>query len=297
MSILGLCLMALFALVQSIPLHDSQRTAREPEAEKLHQDIALQQQRAQRLKDSLEHLAEELQATTERNTRARRVLASAQQELTRLAAQTDEARSERDQLTTELDVLRRELVQGRDELAAIQRAAGQKVQSLRELRQRLDEAQSQLDDIAQRTSALQFMKARVPPVTERPATPAPKTEKQGFTLRFASVEALERLVATGTVSLYAMAGKQAWRLSLADGRPRFARVAFPAWFHEMAPATVPSGYMQNLNTSLGDPARLPLVWGVQLPEATRQEIASLTRERRGGNLVIEPDGQVTLEPG
>jgi seryl-tRNA synthetase len=298
MSILGLCLMALFALVQSIPLQDTARNRLEPEAEKLDQDIAYQQQRAQLLQATLNRLAAQLQEATERNSRAQRELTSTQQELTRLAGQMDQARKERTQLTAELDLLRRQLTQGRHDLAGIERATEQKSQSLRELRQRLGEAQTRLDKIHERITALQVTPSpvQVSPATEKPTPPVRKAEKQGFTLRFASIEALEHLVVAGTVSLYAMAGKQAWRLSLPAGRPRFAPEAFPAWFHEMAPATVPDGYVRSLEESLGEPLRSPLVWGVQLPAATRQGIASLTREHRAGNLVIGPDGRVTLEP-
>ena len=102
-------------------------------------------------------------------------------------------------------------------------------------------------------------------------------------------------MAAGAVSLYAMAGKQAWRLSLADGSRVFAPVAFPGWFHEMAPATVPADYAQSLRRSVRGPPASPLVWGVQLPSATKQGIAALTRELQGGVLLIAADGQVTLE--
>jgi len=299
MSILGLCLMALFALVQTIPLQDTERTRLEPEAEKLHQAIAVQQQRVERLQADLNRVTAQLREATGHNSRTRRALTSAQQELTLLTGQTEQARSDRDHLTAELKVLKRQLAQGRDELAGIQLAAVQKAQSLRELQQRLEEAQKRLDVIARQTTALQVTQAasHASPVTDKPAPPARKAEKQGFTLRFASIEALERLVAAGTVSLYAMAGKQAWRLSLAGGRPVFTPDAFPAWFHEMAASTVPVDYVRSLEKTLDEPARSPLVWGVQLPAATREGIASLTRDHRGGNLVIGADGRLTLEPG
>ena len=51
--------------------------------------------------------------------------------------------------------------------------------------------------------------------------------------------ALQRLVAEGTVSLYAMAHRQAWRLSLDAGRTVAAREPSPGWFHEMSSMTVP----------------------------------------------------------
>ena len=263
MSILGLCLMALFALVQTIPLQDTERTRLEPEAEKLHQAIAVQQQRVELLQAELNRVTAQLREATGHNSRARRALTSAQQELTRLTGQTEQVRSDRDHLTDELNVLKRQLAQGRDELAGIQLAAVQKTQSLRELQQRLEEAQKRLDDIARQTTALQVTQApsRASPVTDKPAPPARKAEKQGFTLRFASIEALERQIAAGTVSLYAMAGKQAWRLSLAAGRPVFTPEAFPAWFHEMAASTVPDDYVRSLEKTLGESARSPLVWG------------------------------------
>ena len=93
-----------------------------------------------------------------------------------------------------------------------------------------------------------------------------------------------------------MAGKQAWRLSLLKGSPAFAHDAFPGWFHEMAASTVPPEYVQTLEKSMGQLAQLSIVWGVQLSSATKQGIASLTRGRQGGNLVIAADGQVMLEP-
>lgn len=240
MSILGLCLMAVFALVQSIPPQETD--AIPPEAE--------------------------------------------------------QARGTQDSLKTELDVLRHQLAEGRDKLAGIEQAARNKAQSLRALQQHLREEQKMLDDIRQRASTLKIKRAPTPapPVIEKRPPPVPAAVKKGFTLRFASDEALQRQVAAGTVSLYAMAGKQAWRLSLSHGRPVFAHDTFPGWFHEMASSTVPVQYVRTLGKSTDRPAQSSIVWGVQLPPATKQGIASLTRGRQGGNLVIAADGQVTLIP-
>jgi len=284
MSILGLCLMAVFALVQSIPLQEKGRTR--PELEKLHEAIAFQQERARVLQADLKRLTAQMRTAQERSTSAQQALSSAQQQLTLVVEQTQQARSDRDRLTAELEVLRRQLAQGRGELAGIQQAARTKTHSLRELQRQLGAQQKKLDDISQRTSALKRKKQ--PP-------PEPGPGKQGFTLRFASNEALHRLVAAGTVSLYGMAGKQAWRLSLSAGSPVFAPDSFPGWFHEMAPSTVPAEYVRTLEKSVNRLAQSSVVWGVQLPPATKQGIASLTRGLQGGNLLIGTDGQVTLE--
>jgi len=286
MSILGLCLMAVFALVQSIPLQEKDRIQPEPELKKLHQAIAFQQQRAQVLQADLKRLTAQMRSAQERNTSAQQALSSAQQQLTLIVEQTQQVRSDRDRLAAELEVLRRQLAQGRGELAGIQQAAQTKTHSLRELQRQLGEQQEKLDEISQRTTTLK---------RKQQSPPEPGPGKQGFTLRFASSGALHSLVAAGTVSLYGMAGKQAWRLSLSAGNPVFAPDALPGWFHEMAPSTVPVEYVQTLEKSVDRLARSSVVWGVQLPPATKQGIASLSRDLQGGNLVIGADGQVTLE--
>lgn len=221
MSILGLCLMAVFALAQSIPLQETDAIPPEPEREKLHAAIAIQQERARVLQADLDRLVVEIQSA---------------------------------------------------------------------------QAQKALDDIRQRASTLKTKRAPTPgpPVIEKRPPPVSAPAEKGFTLRFASDEALESQLAAGTASLYAMAGKQAWRLSLRHGRPVFAHDTFPGWFHEMASSTVPVRYVRTLGKSMDRPAQSSIIWGVQLPPATKRGIASLTRGRQGGNLVIAADGQVTL---
>ena len=298
MSIIGLCLMAVFALVQSLPLEQTVPTRPDPEKEKLHRDIALQQERADVLQADLSRLTTELRSAQAHKAGAQQALASAQQQLTLVVDQTEQAHSKRDRLTAELEILGRQLARGRDELAGIQQAAQQQVRELRELRPQLREEERKLDDISKRTSALQQKQPSTPhaPVTDKRLPPVPGPEKQGFTLRFASNEALDQLVTAGTVSLYAMAGKQAWRLSPGNGSPAFASDMFPGWFHEMAASTVPSEYFQILEKSVGQLAQSSVVWGVQLPPATKQGIASLTRGLQGGTLMIGANGQVTLAP-
>jgi hypothetical protein len=168
---------------------------------------------------------------------------------------------------------------------------------MRELQQRLAEARKTLAALSQRTAELRARQQVEPPPPVPPTapSPAPAAAQQGFTLRFASDGALEQLVASGAVSLYAMAGKQAWRLSLGRDGPAFAPDTTPAWFHEMEPSTVPASYGHALAESVSRPDALPMVWGVQLPPTTRQGIASLTRGLAGGELVIGADGQVRLE--
>ena len=119
-------------------------------------------------------------------------------------------------------------------------------------------------------------------------------------MRFASATALDRQVAAGSVSLYGMLDQQAWQLSMVAGTPAAASTSFPKWFHEMSAATVPTHYLHSLKNKADGRGPSRVVWGVQLPAATRTAIASLlqgqqARGQQGGALVIQGDGQVTLE--
>ncbi len=296
MSILGLCLMAVFALVQSLPLHDPDLVRAEPDRELLHKLIAVQQQRARTLAAELEQLTVRIERTKMHDTDTRQALSDARQQLRQVTDQTQQARNEQAHLKTELDNLHQQLEQGRYALAALQQAVDDRAQSLRTLEQRLDQEKKRLDVISKRGRELRMQQTRTTPapfVRKKPA-PATRPGSKGFTLRFASTEALEHQVETGAVTLYAMADKQAWRLSLRNGRPVFNNIVFPEWFHEMTASTVPFKYVRKLEDTLGRASRASVTWGVQLPPATKQGITTLTRNRTDGDLVIDADGSVSL---
>lgn len=294
MSIIGLCLMAVFALVQGIPLQEPAKPAQSSQAARIRQEIKAQQQQVLQLQAELQALQSEM-------TRTQQLLTDAQKNLERVAGQTSQARGQRDHLEEQLQQLGRQLEQQRRELADIERNSRQKQQDLGELRERLSNTQLQLDHSRKEIETLRHppRQQAVRPVIEKPvaAPPAPGAvpEKQGFSLRFDSAEALDRLVAAGSVTLYAMANQQAWRLSMGAGRPAVAQAPFPAWFHEMSAATVPAHYLQSLKKAAPNPGQSAVVWGVQLPAATKADIARLTRGRQGGALLIHGDGQVILE--
>ena len=133
------------------------------------------------------------------------------------------------------------------------------------------------------------------PAPTTPPAPEPAARQQGFSLRFASTEALDRLVANGFVNLYGMSGKKAWRLSLVTGAPAFSLASTPAKFHEMARGTVPAHYLRAWPAHASGTAAGAVTWGVQLPPGTTQRINSLTRDNQGGTLVIGAGGDVTIE--
>jgi hypothetical protein len=290
MAIIGLCLMAVFALVQGIPVQEPGKPAQAVQAARVRQEIQAQQQQLRELQAQLRVLQAE-------KDHAQQALTDSKEQLVQLTGQTQQSHVLLDRLETRLENLDQRLEQARQLLAGVEQDAEQKEHNLAELRGRLLKTQQQLDQNHDEIAAVkrQLRQKTDPPVIKKQAPAAPSEpiarsvpEKQGFTLRFASDAALDRLVTAGDVSLYGMVDQQAWRLSMDAGQTVVTQVPFPGWFHEMSAVTVPAHYIHSLGQS-------GAVWGVQLPAVTKTAIASLTRGQQGGVLVIRSSGQVILE--
>jgi hypothetical protein len=116
--------------------------------------------------------------------------------------------------------------------------------------------------------------------------------KQGFSLRFESAYALERLIQKGAVVFFAMRDREAWRLATGGHGPGFVNTAFPRRFHEMSPDTVPDRYLVLFKRVAPAGTETPPVWGVHLPPDTEVQIRSLVNSGTGGVLVISEKGDV-----
>jgi septal ring factor EnvC (AmiA/AmiB activator) len=289
LSVLALCLMAVFALVQSLPLQDTRTAARNSDAlQSLQAQISVQQRRAADLQAQLQQLARQLHTTRASAARAEQELASAEQTLHAVTTRTRQTRTEHQRLSAELSVLERRVSASRTQLARLEQRARRGTDSPGTVQRQLDEQRRTLDEVEQRVTAT----AGSPSPAADAEPPPPPT---GFTLRFASADALQRLVRAGRVELYAMADKHAWRLHDDNGSANLRPSAFPRWFHEMEAATVPPGYRAALAGSGSAIAEASPMWGVQLPTGTRQAIERLSRGTSGGTLVIGADGGVSLE--
>lgn len=84
-----------------------------------------------------------------------------------------------------------------------------------------------------------------PPVPE----PAPAAETEGFTLRFETDLALTRLVARNDVGLYAITPNKSLRMNVNRGALSFWAASLPNQFHEMDEATVPDEVIGALRRS------------------------------------------------
>ncbi len=322
MAILGFCLMAIFALVQSLPVG---LTDARPELEhpgQMEQDLAALKRQAQRLRLELEVLERNLEAVRgemrealaqreEAERLRQRVSAEAAVAARRLKESTrrfEQTETRLDWLSRlvdraqgELDGLSRSLVRARRDLAkteagheALEQQIGERRRTLTELRRELQRerralaaTETQLKTVARELAPYQQ------PKPER--EPEPKTSQppdSGFTLHFASEDSLSALVQSGQVRLYALLGRQAWSLVEQPAGARFERDVLPKTYFEMHAHTVPGRYIRAMRSVAVDP--LKLTWGVTLPEQTRLRITELMARRRGGDLVIHRDGRVSI---
>jgi len=136
-----------------------------------------------------------------------------------------------------------------------------------------------------------------PPVPSVPSAQAASQApaEEGFTLRFASDLALTRLVVRNAVGLYAINPGQSLRMSMNRGTYTFWPASVPNQYHEMEPGTVPASVVAALRRS-GSLGLAPDVkWGVTLPNAMSRQLDQYLADYAAGALVIGEDGELRLE--
>jgi hypothetical protein len=119
------------------------------------------------------------------------------------------------------------------------------------------------------------------------------TAQKGFTLRFASDDALKRLVSRGVVGLYAISSKGVQRMSVDGDGLSFWNASMPEQFHEMDVATVPTEVLAAYRRS---DAVDGVKWAVSLPPTMSRQLNEYLASLEGGSLVIGRDGQLSVEP-
>jgi len=249
-AILSLCLMAIFALVKTLPMvpPDTRPAMAQPSDQKAEaKDF---QNKIATLKKKRVEMQRRLQAATAANEHA-----STQAIKPRVRAE----------LSTQIK---------------------NEKQSLTKIREKMAQVQEKVDQNYRPNQKPLQKSAEIVP----PPAPAPK----GFTLRFASDEALEKLIAAGKVNFYAIAGQNAWRIKISDGRPMYIAAEFPRQIYEMETHTVPGDYTAVFQRQIAVFGRRTLTWGVTLPGQMTDSINQIVTSRKGGDLIITADGEVKL---
>ncbi len=291
MAILGLCLMAIFALVHSLP---SAPAVAPPRLESVGGLKAELEALSRRVRD-LRHEAETLQLEA---VTARAASQRAQRELNEVHAALAAQQERLAALEHELDQHRRSPAALRPPLEREQREAEHNASRLRSLAPAAPVAAKRNPSgaIHQTQEGAGPGKPDTLSKTSEPAPDQVSPAPRGLVLRFASNEALRALARANRVRFYALVGRQAWRLAAAGGAPRFEPAAAPSSFHEMAPYTVPQDLAGALRASVAVFRPEQVTWAVILPVDTEAAIRRLLRKATAGELVIAADGSVRAEP-
>ena len=299
-AILCLCLMAIFALVKTLPMAPPDTGPAIVEPADLKAEAKLLQKKIAALKEKLNEMQIRIQsATTTAEVASTQAIK---------AVKTEEAMRNRvAKVKQELANVSQSLIATRREVEVRELNLGQILKDIADKRQVRAELKTQIENETQGLEKIRAKMARIqekldqnhPPNQEplkKPpeVTPAPEPVQKGFTLRFASDEALETLISDGKVNFYAIAGKNAWRLKLSGGGPVYIAAEFPRQIYEMETPTVPIEYAAVFQRQIAAFGRRTLTWGVTLPGRTTDSINQIVRGRKGGDLIIAADGKVEL---
>ena len=299
-AILCLCLMAIFALVKALPISPpaDRPTISEPpnlkaEAASLQKEIAV-------LKEKLTKTQSQLAAATAAVKKSTAQAADATAIKQKTMSRLSKVRQELATVADTLKKFRNEIKEREVMLAKIVKDIDDKRRIRSELKDQINSETVNLKKIkaafAQFTEKLQQASQPKQQIPDKPTPPPvpPQHTKKGFTLRFASDKALETLITQKKVHFFALAGKKAWQLKMANQRPVYIAVDNPSKIYEMETATVPAAYTAVFSRQVAAFGRDRVTWGVTLPDQTAASINRLIKDREGGDLVIMPDGEVIL---
>ncbi len=286
-AILCLCLMVIFALVQSLPVVATPSSPQLVSPASLQQRIqdlrqridALQVQR-QRLDAQIADRLNIRQIAAEQARNAQRKLADIQGQLTqagRQAAALDQKiQEQRDALNT-----------GHVQRRALNADIDHQQQRLNQIRQQLEIMDSQPAAASQ-----QVVPEKKQPIADAAAEPSPD---KGFALQFESPEVLTRLVRAGKIKLFARIGDSAWQLAATARECRAIPHQAPSVYYEMAAHTVPMVFVDALKNSVAAFGADTTQWAVVLPDDIRRKIEQIMTTHSAGRIVIGQLGAVRLE--
>ena len=299
-AVLCLCLMAIFALVKTLPMAPPEAgPALVRPADRKAEAVMLQKKIAA-LKEKLDEMQIRLIASAAAAERAsaRAVKATQTEEDTR--DRVDIAKKELEKVSRTLVDTRRTIEMRELSLVQILKNIEDKRQVRAELKTQIENETQSLTKIRERMQRAEEKLDQNQPPNQEPVkkpprdVPPPEPVQRGFTLRFASDAVLNKLISKGKVKFYAIAGKNAWRLKLSGERPVYIAAEFPRQIYEMETPTVPADYAAVFQRQVAAFGRRTLTWGVTLPGRTADSIHQMVTGRDGGELVIMADGEVKL---
>ena len=299
-AILSLCLMAIFALVKTLPMAppDTRPAILEPADQKA--EVKRLQKKITALKKKLVEMQKQVQAeTTAAEHASTQAITAAKTEET-VRNRVVRVKQELAKVSQMLKDTQREIKIRGVNLVQILEDIADKRRVRTELTSQINNENQNLTKIREKMAQIQEKMDRNyqpnPEPFQEPSeiTPPPEPDQKEFTLRFASDEALESLITAGKVNFYAIVGNNAWRIKLSDGNPIYIAADFPRQIYEMETHTVPIDYKVVFQRQIAVFGQRTLTWGITLPGSTTDSINQMVKTRKGGDLIIMADGEVKL---
>ncbi|GEM_PF-2050052 len=312
MAILGFILSVIFALVQSIPFTPTNLHPTLKSYESLKRDIANLKNYIQSQITVLDRV--QLQLRESETLKAKRIaeikqLSEQRNRLFREAKLTDiEFKESQNNLKAigdkiknrknSLHGLRLSVERERGKLQLTQEKFDRLKKQVLAIQQEPNEAAAEKDVAIPRAYETPSKKPKVDqieaPTQEVVEIPLPP-KQVGFTLKFESEEAFNRLLAKGLIKFYVFVGDKTWRVRLHKRVPKFLAGSKPRRYQEMDQVTVPTLYVTHFKRKFVSHGRNFETWGVVLPKSISRSIQTKILNKKGGEVVINSEGGVHLE--
>ncbi len=308
MAILGFILSVIFALVQSLPFIPKNPHPTLEHYESLQIDIANLNDHIQSQLSVLEEIKKEIRELDAAKKKSLSELTQITQQQTHLVIDSRQASEQLKEHQHNLATIERQVEKQDKSLRALQLSVERERQELRQVQKQLTrlrdntlELRRQHDLAVADTKAAKKNTSKAKPVEpvkvpERIVSePVSPPKRIGFTLKFKSDKAFNRLLARNSIEFYVLVGDKAWRTKLLGETPKFVSVAKPKRFHEMDQFTVPQRYVTAFKRVVAAHGRISGTWGVILPASISQTIQAEIRDKQGGDVIIDSNGKVRLE--
>lgn len=269
LSIIALCLLAVFAAVSSEPPPAVKEMIKVQEAA-----IAALEQT---LESATEKYHEKLNKLETENDQLKLATAVAVKPVLQepLKEQLQSLEKQRDAMREEIGVMSTALEQSESHNRKLESLLDVQQQST--VQQSMPMAEEPPDD----SQSVQVETDSVEPVAVEPE------EENGFTLAFESDDVLLELVKRGRVSLFAKSANQVWQLKVAENR--FTQVAQVPEFFELG--SVPKEMQQQAQRQLES---LTIEWGVSFDKVLRVALDALFAEQTGGDIIVQKNGGLAI---
>jgi myosin heavy subunit len=330
MAILGICLMVIFALVQSLPSNSSQvieeiaakayvdsMRALKNESQQIQSSVKLQEEELQHLYSQLDEFQVELVSLIQENkelkdTKAQNnmslqmqvdlnsKLENLQRNVNIAEAQLSGEEKKIADQTTQLENVKKEIHARETHLQSLDAEINQQKKKIDALSQKSHKQQTTIKDLKETIKQEQLLAKSKPqqthPTASKIVPPSTKViEKKGFTLRFASDESLHTLIRQNTVKLFVQQGGAFWQLNSASNSLSFIKSSSPGKIYEMSSVTVPASYRSAFLNATGKTSSLQPTWGVTLPTTLSQQVSGTMQNHKSGDFIIHQNGSLSVE--